>query len=197
MHGAPCVGDGGSDGVEASPPDLITARLALRKLRLDDALFLAREGGRPEVARMVARIPSPCPPLVSEHFALAMRAAESLRGDRVRLITRRSDLEPLGVIGLHPRGEGLWELGYWLAPSAWGYGIATEAGAAMIADARSRGVGRFVAGHFSDNPASARVLTKLGFAYSDSGTETFMFSMGRMARAPHRAMALHIGPQTG
>jgi len=185
------------DPDEASPPDLITARLALRRLRLEDAPFLAREGGRPEVARMVARIPSPCMALASEHFVLAMRAAEGARGDRVRLITQRTDQAPLGVIGLHPHGDGLWELGYWLAMPAWGRGIATEAASAVIADAQSRGIERLVAGHFSDNPASARVLTKLGFAYSDGGAETHMFSMGRMAHASHRAMALHIGPQTG
>lgn len=191
MREVPCDPD------EALPADLITQRLALRPLHLTDARFLAREGGRPEVARMVARIPSPCPPLASEHFVLAMRAAEGTRGDKVRLITQRADHAPLGVIGLHPHGNGAWELGYWLAMSAWGRGIATEAGAAMIADARIRGIERLIAGHFSDNPASARVLTKLGFAYSDGGAGTFMFSMGRMAHAPHRAMALHIGPQTG
>lgn len=179
---------------EALPAVLITPRLALRPLQLTDAPFLAREGGRREVARMVARIPSPCPALASECFVLAMRAAEQLRGDRVRLITRRDDGAPLGVIGLHPHGNSVWELGYWLAKAAWGRGVATEAGAAMIADARIRGVRRLTAGHFSDNPASARVLIKLGFAYSDGGIETHMFSMGRMARAPHRAMALPICP---
>lgn len=191
MREVPCDPD------EALPADLMTQRLALRPLRLTDAPFLAREGGRPEVARMVARIPSPCPELASEHFVLAMRAAEQLRGDRVRLITQRDNGAPLGVIGLHPHGNGVWELGYWLAMPAWGRGVATEAGAAVITDAQSRGIKRLVAGHFSDNPASARVLTKLGFAYSDGGAGTDMFSMGRMAYAPHRAMALHIGPQTG
>lgn len=182
---------------EALPADLITPRLALRPLHLADAPFLAREGGRREVARMVARIPSPCPVLASESFVLAMGVAEQLRGDRVRLITRRDDDAPLGVIGLHPHGNSVWELGYWLAEAAWGRGVATEAGAAMIADARIRGIKEMAAGHFSDNPASARVLTKLGFAYSDGGIETHMFSMGRMAHAAHRAMALHIGPRTG
>ena len=191
MHEVPCDPD------EALPADLMTQRLALRPLRLTDAPFLAREGARPEVARMVARIPSPCPELASEQFVLAMRAAEKLRGDKVRLITQRADQAPLGVIGLHPHGNGVWELGYWLAMSAWGRGIATEAGAAMIADARIRGIKRLIAGHFSDNLASARVLTKLGFAYSDGGLESHMFSMGRMVRTPHRAMALHIEPQTG
>jgi RimJ/RimL family protein N-acetyltransferase len=191
MREVPCGPD------EALPADLITPRLALRPLHLADAPFLAREGGRREVARMVARIPSPCPVLASECFVLATGAAEQLRGDRVRLITRRDDGAPLGVIGLHPQGNSVWELGYWLALPAWGRGIATEAGAAMIADARIRGIKEMAAGHFSDNPASARVLTKLGFAYSDGGLETHMFSMGRMAHAAHRAMALHIGPRTG
>ncbi|MCH8488350.1 MAG: GNAT family N-acetyltransferase [Oceanicaulis sp.] len=196
MCGVPCGPDGAAPA-ELTPADLTTARLALRRLELPDAAFLAREGGRPEVARMVARIPSPCPALASEHFVLATRAAEAIRGDLVRLITWRTDGAPLGVIGLHPHGDGVWELGYWLAASAWGRGIATEAGAAMIADARIRGIERLIAGHFSDNPASARVLIKLGFAYSDGGSATDMFSMGRMARAAHRTMALHIGPQTG
>lgn len=181
---------------DTAPAPLTTQRLALRPLALDDAPFLAREGGRPEVARQVARIPSPCPELGSELFVLAMCAAEGLRGDRVRMITRRSDGAPLGVIGLHPHGDGAWELGYWLAVSAWGRGYATEAGAAIIADARARGVNRLTAGHFSDNPASARVLAKLGFVYTDGGAGPDLFSMGRMGRTSHRAMALHIKPLT-
>jgi RimJ/RimL family protein N-acetyltransferase len=181
---------------EAEPEALTTRRLVLRPLALDDAPFLAREGGRPEVARNVARIPSPCPELGSELFVLAMRAAEGLRGDRVRLITLRRDGAPLGVIGLHPHGDGAWELGYWLAVSAWGHGYATEAGAAVIADARARGINRLTAGHFSDNPASARVLAKLGFVHTGGGAEPDLFSMGRMGRTSHRAMALPINPRT-
>ena len=50
------------------------------------------------------------------------------------------------------------------SPSAWGRGYATEAGRAVVAIARhALGLKRLNAGHFIDNPASGRVLTKLGF----------------------------------
>jgi RimJ/RimL family protein N-acetyltransferase len=71
--------------------------------------------------------------------------------------------ELIGCIGLHPAGEVL-EIGYWLTPEAWGCGYATEAGRAVIDMARhALGQERLVSGHFADNPASGRVLSKLGF----------------------------------
>ncbi len=69
----------------------------------------------------------------------------------------------VGGIGLEQRDAGV-ELGYWIARAYWGLGFATEAGRAIvdIADKALR-LPRLVAGHFADNPASARVLRKLGF----------------------------------
>ncbi|KAA5803596.1 GNAT family N-acetyltransferase [Alkalicaulis satelles] len=180
-----------------APPDRITARLALRPMRLADAPFLAREGGRPDVARMVARIPAPMPVLSAEMFILIMRAREDAGHCQVRLITRRQDGTPLGVIGLHGRKAGSRDLGYWLAREHWGRGYISEAAAAMVDLARARGFTRLTAGHFADNPASGRVLEKLGFAYIDNGQTTPMYCLGRLASVPHRAMALPIGLKTG
>jgi RimJ/RimL family protein N-acetyltransferase len=45
----------------------------------------------------------------------------------------------------------------------WGRGFATEASLALIDIARGLGLPRLEASHFLDNPASARVLEKLGF----------------------------------
>ncbi|MCC5994829.1 MAG: GNAT family N-acetyltransferase [Oceanicaulis sp.] len=182
---------------EDAPPDLTTARLALRPLRLADAPFLALEGGRPEVARMVARVPSPSLVQGAELFVTAMQASEDAGHDLVRMITARRDGRRLGVIGLHGRGPDVRDLGYWLACSFWGRGYAGEAAAAMVELARARGLSRLTAGHFCDNPASARVLERLGFAYSDGGAAQTAYSMGRLAGVPHRAMALPIGPKTG
>jgi len=55
-------------------------------------------------------------------------------------------------------------LGYWLAPSHWGQGIMTRA-AALALDSYFRGTEAdlVVSGCFDDNPASHRVLGKLGF----------------------------------
>jgi len=57
----------------------------------------------------------------------------------------------------------------------WGQGFATEAGTAFVSEAKN--LGTLNAGHFVDNPASGRVLTKVGFAYT--GETKAMFSLGR------------------
>ena len=165
---------------------LETDRLRLRPLTLEDAGWISRESSRPEVARMIARAPLPNPPLFAEMFVLIARACEAARGDCVRAIETRESAAPLGVIGMHPHERG-WEFGYWLAPDAWGQGCATEAGRALIEEADRLGRGPLTAGHFSDNPASGRVLEKLGFAYTGDVRETF--SIGRMAKADNRVMA--------
>ena len=69
----------------------------------------------------------------------------------------------VGGIGLTPDERG-HEFGYWLTPDAWGRGYATEAGRAVLdAGRHALGIRQVHAGHFVDNPASGRVLTKLGF----------------------------------
>lgn len=78
------------------------------------------------------------------------------------LITRRDTGAIVGGVGLIQKDEV--ELGYWLTPTAWGQGYATEAACAMVAFARdSLGLTRIASGHFVDNPASGRVLAKAGF----------------------------------
>lgn len=59
--------------------------------------------------------------------------------------------------------EGNAELGYWIARPYWGLGFATEASRAVINIAKSIGHNKLVASHFTDNPASGKVLRKLGF----------------------------------
>lgn len=71
----------------------------------------------------------------------------------------------VGVIGSAGLGDndGVPELGYWIARAHWGQGYATEAGRAVLRIARTLGHRWVTAGHFIDNPASGRVLRKLGF----------------------------------
>jgi RimJ/RimL family protein N-acetyltransferase len=55
------------------------------------------------------------------------------------------------------------EIGYWIARSHWGRGYGTEAVRAVCEMARAFGHARLTAGHYLDNPASGRVLRKVGF----------------------------------
>ena len=84
-------------------------------------------------------------------------------------------------------------LGYWIVPSCWGLGFATEAGRAVIALARnSLRIERITGRHFIDNPGSGRVLEKLGFTRED-GTE-FLFSTARGGTAPAQRYTLDLTP---
>ena len=69
----------------------------------------------------------------------------------------------IGCAGIVPGDAGAAELGYWIARSQWGQGFATEAASAVLSVARALGHDRIEGSHFLDNPASGRVLRKLGF----------------------------------
>ncbi len=95
------------------------------------------------------------------------------------LIFRRDGQAPhfLGCIGFGDDGYGHIELGYWIAREHWGRGYATEAGRAVLDIARTLGHPEMQAEHFADNPASGKVLRKLGFR--PTGRTTSRFSKGR------------------
>lgn len=105
------------------------------------------------------------------------------------LIARADDAALIGCIGIDPAG-GDAELGYWIARDHWGQGYATEAGRAMIEIARMLGHRRIVASHFLDNPASGRVLRKLGF--EPAGRIRPRYSRGRGEQALAAEYALEL-----
>lgn len=97
-----------------------------------------------------------------------------------------------GVIGSAGLGEheGEAELGYWIAREHWGQGYATEAARAVLRIARTLGHRRIMAGHFTDNPASGRVLAKLGFV--PTGRIAPRHSLARGAQAQSVEYALDL-----
>ena len=165
-----------------------TRRLTLRPGWPEDARALANAIGHEEVVRMLSKVPWPYALADAEAFLSRQRAASeafflilSHEGDYPHLV---------GAIGLAPDERG-HELGYWLTPGAWGRGYATEAGRAVVAIARhALGLKRLHSGHFADNPASGRVLQKLGFRAT--GTVKGRYSAGRGAIAPCRLFALDL-----
>ena len=70
----------------------------------------------------------------------------------------------IGSVGYFRRRSGAAELGFWLGRDHWGVGFGTEAAAAVVKyGLRAPGHSVFSSAHFVDNPASGRVLAKLGF----------------------------------
>ena len=145
-----------------------TSRLTLRPGWPEDAVALAHAIAHEDVAFKLSRLPWP---YTLDH-ARGWLEAEPAPGNHPLLVfahDRGPAPELVGGIGLHPDGAEL-EIGYWLTPAAWGRGYATEAGAAVLAMARhALGVTRLLGRHMVDNPASGRVLRKLGFRETGHG----------------------------
>jgi RimJ/RimL family protein N-acetyltransferase len=112
------------------------------------------------------------------------------------LIFRRMEGEPelVGTIGIGRRPDGALELGYWIGRPYWGRGYATEAGRAVLAIAREGlRLPHLYSSHFLDNPASGRVLEKLGFR--PTGQIVPRFSAGRGEAAPSRLLELELNAE--
>jgi RimJ/RimL family protein N-acetyltransferase len=138
-----------------------TERLLLRPGWAEDAPALAAAIADEMIVRNLATAPWPYRLRDAEAFLAQPR-------DPVLpsfLIFERTDGAPklVGSCGLGRRPSGAVELGYWIARAHWGRGFATEAGRALVEIARTLGLPSLDASHFLDNPASGRVLEKLGF----------------------------------
>ena len=109
------------------------------------------------------------------------------------LITRARDAALIGCIGVDMT-EGQIELGYWIGRAHWGQGYATEAGRGVIEVASALGHKYLVASHFLDNPASGKVLSKLGF--EPTGRVADRHSCGRGEAAPTAEYSLKLAEQS-
>ncbi|HZV18948.1 MAG TPA: GNAT family N-acetyltransferase [Sphingobium sp.] len=138
-----------------------TPRLLLRPGWVDDANALAAALNEQSVARNLARVPFPYTAGDARSFLarpIDQRHPQLLVFSRTRRLPRL-----VGGCGLDPTEDGAVELGYWIARPYWGLGFATEAASALVQAARAMGHRRIRARHAVDNPASGRVLRKLGF----------------------------------
>lgn len=150
---------------------LETSRLWLRWPRAGDAAPLARIAGRREVAEMTARIPHPYPP--GEADAFVMRAREQNchgQGLTLAITLNGGDRAVIGTVMIAPPAEGAADdapsLGYYVDPARWGRGYASEAAQAMVDLAFMVTPEEAIAATVRvENPASSRVLEKIGFAW--------------------------------
>jgi len=146
-------------------PRLHTERLLLRPFDPADAPRVERLAGAREVADTTLHIPHPYPEGGgatwiathaegwAKHGQLTLAICErTAPGDMIGAIS-------IGVSWAHSHGE----LGYWIAREHWSRGFATEDARALVAYAFDElGLHRVQAHHFTRNPASGRVMQKIG-----------------------------------
>ncbi|MDH5797589.1 MAG: GNAT family N-acetyltransferase [Paracoccaceae bacterium] len=144
-------------------PELRTDRLTFRRCRPDDFDALLDIYGRPEVARMVASWPIPADPDLIRERCQPFPKEEGMVG------MVEADGVVVGSIGCHRAGGSTgFGMGYGFHPDHWGKGYATEIGLALVDAVFARyDTETITAGHWLDNPASGRVLEKLGLAKTE------------------------------
>jgi len=169
-----------------------TQRLTLRPFWLEDADAIVQAIAHQDVVTKLSRAPWP---YTIDDARDWLSRAPGQQDVALGVFAHEGAPKPrlIGCIGIHPE-DGGHELGYWLTPSAWGRGYATEAGRAMLGIARhAMGLKRLRAGYFSDNPPSGRVLTKLGFR--PTGRVEPQFSRARGQEVSCVKMALDLSAQ--
>ncbi|MGB0508288.1 MAG: GNAT family N-acetyltransferase [Pikeienuella sp.] len=160
------------------PDEIETERLTLRIPRASDAGPVGLYAGEARVAMTTASIPHPYPPGGAEAFVA--KAIEDRAEDPVWVMDGQKSERPefIGCIALHKRPNCL-DLGYWVAPPFWSMGFATEASSAIVDAAFAGGCNRMTASHFEGNPASAIVISRLGFVEIER-KEVFGTAAGRL-----------------
>ena len=127
------------------------------------------------VVQMLASVPWPYRPADAEEYCAL---PHDLQAPRFAITLPGAKGAPIiGVVGFHTRDEDIG-FGYWIARDHWGQGYATEAGRGALEVGRALGHRRVTAGHYVDNPASARVLRKLGFRETGEVRPTFCRARG-------------------
>ena len=147
-------------------PDLQTARLVLREFALEDAPHVQRLVGEWEVAHTLLIVPHPYEDRMAQEWIATHRPAYEA-GERVTwAVTLREEGALVGSITLHlhPPHDNA-ELGYWIGKPYWGLGYATEAAKEVVRYGfEDLDLHRIHASHFGSNPASGKVMRKVGMS---------------------------------
>jgi len=138
-------------------------RFLMRPPREQDARQIACCVNDADMARNLARLPHPYAPSdAMDWIAYADKARA--QGTEYAFVITHAEAGVIGSVGFNRAVGEAWEIGYWVDKAVQRRGVATEAASALLAWGEAKfGVTKFVAGHFQDNPASGRVLEKLGF----------------------------------
>jgi RimJ/RimL family protein N-acetyltransferase/ubiquinone/menaquinone biosynthesis C-methylase UbiE len=151
----------------SQPPILQTQRLILRPFILADAPDVRRLAGDRDVAARTLSIPHPYPAGAAEAWIQTHPQAFAQRKMVNYAIVLRSTGELCGAIGLSINATyHHGELGYCIGKPYWGNGYCPEAAAALLHYGFTElNLHRINSTHFSSNPASGRVMQKIGMTY--------------------------------
>lgn len=151
-------------------PRLTTSRLVLRQFALTDVADIKLYAGDKSVAATTLNIPHPYEDGMAENWINAQQE-EFAQNKSVTFATERiADKQFIGAVGLEIEAEhNRAALGYYIGMPFWRNGYATEAATAVLAYGfKELKLQRIYAFHFTHNPASGRVMQKIGMHHEGS-----------------------------
>ena len=150
---------------------LHTERLILRSFTLEDASDVQRLAGERDVASTTPAIEYPYKDGMAEEW-IGWYNQQFEKGEGIYFaITFAKDGTLIGEVDLTFRTHLPYKdasLNYWIGKSYWNCGYCTEAAKAVVAYGfREHDLETIFADHFKRNPASGRVMQKIGMCYND------------------------------
>ncbi len=152
---------------EVKIPEIETARLRLRPFSMADVPQVATLANEWDIANNTAALPYPYTLEMAESWIRSHTGHSDPDHEITFAIANNTDNSVIGAIGIRP----LWahargEFGYWIGKPFWNRGYATEAGKALITYAFDvLHLNKVHAVHFVRNPASGRVMQKIGMQH--------------------------------
>jgi RimJ/RimL family protein N-acetyltransferase len=150
----------------STTPTLHTKRLILRPFSLADVPAVVALAGDWDIAFNTLSVPHP----YTEDHAVQWIRQQNEQWKQKQAVTfaiAQADNTLVGSIGLGlVPSFNLAELGYWVGKPYWGRGYATEAACAVVDFGFEKlSLHRIQATHFGNNPASGKVMQKVGLLY--------------------------------
>jgi RimJ/RimL family protein N-acetyltransferase len=148
-------------------PRLETERLILRRLELDDAERVQSLANDRDIACMVTPMPHPYHLQDARDWIALTQAEMDMKTSFAFAVVLKSTNELIGDVEVgnetvNRRGE----MGYWVGKAYWGHGYMSEAARRVVQFAfEVVGLNRVFATHYPRNPASGRVMQKIGMTY--------------------------------
>ncbi|SLN59428.1 GNAT family N-acetyltransferase [Roseisalinus antarcticus] len=165
---------------DTDQPTIQADRFVLRPVRKSDVGLVSLYCGEKRMAEMTRSVPHPLPPGAVEAMIEKARA-EGRKEDLWAIDGQATGLaEVIGLISLERLDREQSEISFWIAPSLWNSGLATEAVRALL-QANPQRARQIFAAVFQDNPGSARVLVNCGFDYLGDAEA---WSVARRAMVP-------------
>ncbi|MFC1954613.1 GNAT family N-acetyltransferase [Chloroflexota bacterium] len=149
-------------------PSIKTERLRLQPYTLEDAPDLQRLIGERDVAATLLNVPYPYEDgMAEEWISKHQKRFDKEEAVEFAIVDGKEGflMGTIGIERINKEYENA-EIGYWIALPYWGNGYCTEAAQAVIKYGfEVLGLHRIYAQHFTSNPASGRIMQKIGMKY--------------------------------